>query len=262
VRGLIVAGLLWLAAGSLESQTIPSGGYAFFAPRLDSVRNVESHKVAWFRSVTAQKFSPIASAILPGSGQYMLGDDRFIGYLAVEVLSWLQYSKNVREQAAQEAQYKSLARRVARASFASGSPDQLPDAEWAYYEKMRDYAESGQYSLTAVGLAPETNVDTYNGSRWALAQATFSTREAALAEYMRTAVRPEYEWSWTNAKLQWDRYIRTTDKRNDASRAWGLNLMVIGANHALSMIDAFTTIRLRATTDRAGVTSVGAAISW
>jgi hypothetical protein len=246
----------------LAGQTLPGGSAAIFAPRLDSVRTVETRRSLPFRSPTVQKFSPIASVIIPGSGQYMLGNDRFIGYLAVEVLSWLQYAKNAREQTTQEAEFKSLARRVARAGFASGSPDDLPDADWAYYEHMREWDESGAYSLTVGSLTPETNVATFNGSRWQLAQATFSTREAALAEYTRTAVGPEFEWSWTNAKLQFDRYIRTTDKRNDAYRAGLANLMVIGANHALSMIDAFTTVRLRATSDRAGVTSIGAAIPW
>jgi hypothetical protein len=258
----LVGALLTLAIVPLTAQTTPSSGAALFAARLDSTRTVESRRLLPFRSSTAQKYSPIASVILPGSGQYILGNDRFIGYLAVEVLTWLQYAKNAREQATQEAEFKLLARRVARRAFAPGSPDDLPDGDWAYYEKMRDYDESGAYSLTVTGLMPDTNGATYNGSRWQLAQATFSTREAALAEYMRTAVRPEFEWSWTNEKLQFDRFVRTTDKRNDAYRAGVANLMVIGANHVLSMIDAFTTVRLRTTSGRSGLTSVGASISW
>jgi len=127
---------------------------------------------------------------------------------------------------------------------------------------VRDYVESGPFSLTVVGVTPDTSVGTYNGSRWQLAQATFTTREAALAEYMRTAVRPEYEWSWVNAQFQFDRFKRTTNKRNDAHFAAQLNLMLLGANHVLSMIDAFTTIRLRATPNGAGGTSIGATISW
>ncbi len=255
--------VLALAARHLSAQTLPDGNAAFFAARLDSASRSENGRSIAFRSPGAQKFSPIASAIVPGTGQYMLGQDRFIGYLAIEVVTWLQYSKNVREQAAQEAEYKSLARKVARAGFALGSPDGLPDGNWAYYEQLKDYDESGSFSLTVGGpISPETNPATYNGSRWQLAQATFSTRDGALAEYMRTAVRPEYEWSWKNAQLQKDLYIRTIFKRNDAYRAGLANLMVIGANHALSMLDAFTTVRLRASTGEAGRTSIGASISW
>lgn len=263
MRLSIVAALLAPAISSLGAQEAHDDGRLVFTPRLDSLRSVEIHRARSLQSPTAQKFSPIASMIVPGSGQYMLRDNRFIGYVAVEVLSWLQYTKNVREQRAQESEYKSLARRVARAGFAAGSPDDLPDGDWAYYEKLRDFDRSGVFSFTVGGpITPETDTTTYNGSRWQLAQATFSTRDGAIAEYMRTAVRPEYEWSWKSAQLQKDRYIRTTDKRNDAYRAGLLNLMVIGANHVLSMIDAFTTIRLRASSDYSGVTSVGAAISW
>ena len=262
MRPVLVAAVSCLAGLPLPAQTVPNGSGELYAARLDSTRRSEPRWSAALRSPTAQKFSPIASAIVPGSGQFMLRNDRFIGYLAVEVLGWLQYTKNSREQADQEAEYKLLARRVARAGFAKGSVDDLPDADWAYYEKMFDYAESGPFSLTVGTVTPDTSVGTYNGSRWQLAQATFSTREAALAEYMRTAVRPEFEWSWVNAQIQYDRFKRTTNKRNDAHRAGLTNLMVIGANHVLSMIDAFTTVRLRATSNPAGGTSIGAAISW
>jgi len=262
IRRWLGIALLLLTASHLAAQTLPDGNALFLAPRLDSIPRGQIRSIP-FRSPAAQNLSPIASAVLPGAGQYILGQDRFIGYFAVEVLAWLQYAKNVREQGAQEAEFKLLARRVARAGFAAGSPDQLPDGDWAYYEKMRDYDESGSFSLTIGGpILPEANAQTYNGSRWQLAQATFSTRDGALAEYMRTAVRPEFAWSWKNAQLQFDLYKRTTDKRNDAYRAGLADLMVIGANHALSMIDAFTTVRLRASSDRPGITSIGASISW
>ncbi len=224
----------------------------------DSVRSW----IPWRVSPRAQRFAPLASAVVPGAGQMMLGHDRFVAYLAVEALSWWRYAKDVREQQRQETEFKALARRVARAPFTLQSPDLLPDADWAYYEKMRDYPESGSFSLATSGpIVPETDASTYNGSRWQLARTTFSTREAALQEYVRTAVTPEFEWSWKDALLQYDRFKRTTDKRNDAYRGGIADLMVIGTNHILSMIDAFSTIRLRAVpTDRGA--SVGAAIRW
>jgi hypothetical protein len=261
VRLTLIVSLSLTGAQAL-AQTVPSGDAALFAARLDSNRVVARRTLMPFRSPNAQKFAPLASAILPGGGQYMLGNERFIGYVAVEALSWLQYAKNVREQAAREREYKSLAREVARSAFAAGNPDLLPDGDWAYYEKMIDYPESGSYSLTTGSLSPETDPATYNGSRWVLAQSTFSTRDAALAEYMRTAVRPEFEWSWTNNNLAFDRFVRGANKRNDAARAGQLNLMLIGANHAISMIDAFATLRLRVSSDGAGGTSIGATVRW
>jgi hypothetical protein len=212
----------------------------------------------------SNSFAPLASAVLPGSGQLLLGNSRFVGYVAIEALTWWKYSKDVSEQRAQEAAFKSLARRLARARFTSGPPDLLPDADWAYYEHMRDYSESGAYSLAGIGgtVVPETLTTTYNGSRWQLAQSTFSSREAALQEYMHDAVRPEFTWSWRSEDFAYDIFKRTTDKRNDAYRAGVADLMVVGANHVLSMIDAFTTVRLRAVTDARGETRIGARVPW
>src|SRR5205085_1297924 len=105
-----------------------------------------------------RSLAPFASAIVPGSGQLMLGNQRFIAYAAIEAVAWLSYAKDVHEQNTQEAAFKSLARRVARAHFTTGAPDLLPDAPWSYYENMRDELESGQYSLALAGeVIPETD---------------------------------------------------------------------------------------------------------
>jgi hypothetical protein len=193
----------------------------------------------------------------------MLGNDRFIGYIAVEALGWWKYAKDVNEQRLQEAAFKQLARRQARSRFTDGSPDLLPDGDWAYYEKMRDFKESGSFSLSATGpVVPDTDATTYNGFRWKLARSTYSTHEAALQKYLEEAVRPEFEWSWKSAQFQYDIFKQTTNKRNDAYRAGFTDLMIIGANHILSMIDAFSTIRLQAGTNANGGAAIGARVSW
>jgi hypothetical protein len=265
MRARLLGALLCLATSLARGQSVPLSpqltSHAWYDTSLTPRR--ASPRSPWRVSESAGQFAPIASAIIPGSGQFLLGNDRFIAYVAIEALSWWKYGKDVREQRAQEAEFKSLARRQARALFTSDSPDLLPDADWAYYEKMRDYLESGAFSLSASGpIVPETDATTYNGSRWKLAQSTYSTREAALAEYMRVAVRPEFSWSWKSAQFQYDIFKRTTDKRNDAYRAGFTDLMVIGANHILSMVDAFTTIRLRAVTNARGETFIGARVAW
>jgi hypothetical protein len=38
--------------------------------------------------------------------------------------------------------------------------------------------------------------------------------------------------------------------------------MIIGANHILSMVDAFSTIRLRAGTNANGETAIRARVTW
>ena len=216
------------------------------------------------KPMPVRRAASLASVIIPGSGQYMLGNDRFIGYLAVEVLGWWKYSKDVAERSARERDFKELAVNVARKNFALPNSTSFPDADWAYYEWMRDFKESGQFSLSANGpTVPETNTETYNGRRWELAQGLSPTNyAAALAQYEREAIRPEYRWSWSSSQLQYDQYQRLTDKRNDAARAAVKDLLVIGANHFFSMVDAFATLRLQTRSLEDGRTAVGAAFRW
>jgi hypothetical protein len=218
-------------------------------------------------SLTPQQrrtLAPIASAAIPGSGQWLLGQNRALGFLAVEAIAWWRYTTDIHQRTLQEERFKDIARRVARAPF-STSP---PDGDWAFYERMRDYLESGQYSMSDTGpVVPETDQSTFNGSRWALAQATnpISTPTgyaAALAEYERTAVKPEFQWSWKNNQFQLDIFKRYTEKRNDADRAATRDLLVIGANHIISMVDAFTTMRLQVRSEADGRVSVGSSFHW
>jgi len=210
-----------------------------------------------------RRVSPIASAAIPGFGQALLGQSRALAYVAVEAIAWWRYSTDLHSRDADEERFKQLASRVARAQF-SPSPR---DSDWTYYEMMRDYKESGQYSLSPTGpVLPETDPSTFNGSRWMLALSTNAPtpegRAAALLEYERTAVKPEFRWSWSNTGLQYDIFIRETDKRNDANRAMVHDLLVIGANHVVSMVDAFTTMRLEIRSEADGRTSVGARLRW
>jgi hypothetical protein len=205
------------------------------------------------------KYAPLASAVLPGSGQYMLGQDRFIVYAAVEALVWWQYGKHAREQVQQERAFKDIARQVARAHFSSAAPD----GPWSYYEAMRDWTESGAYSTADTGpVVPESDTTTYNGHLWQLALQTHSTTADALAQYERDAIKPDFQWSWRNASVQRDVFAQLTSKRNDAFRAAQQDLMVLAANHLLSMVDAFATFRLQIRPDSHGGGSLGASVAW
>src|SRR5215467_1379026 len=86
--------------------------------------------------------SPIASAAIPGLGQALLGQSRSLAYLAIEAVAWWRYSTDMRSRDAEQAEFKQLASRVARAPF----PLSTRDSDWTYYEMMRDYKESGLYS--------------------------------------------------------------------------------------------------------------------
>jgi hypothetical protein len=174
---------------------------------------------------------------------------------------YAKYTKDVRDQANGEAEFKDIARRVARAHF----PGKLPDGPWSYYEAMRDYLESGSYSLSpsdAGPVVPETDSTTYNGRLWLLEQQTHATPADALAAYQQNAIKPEFEWSWRNAQLQFDLFKRATGKRNDAYQSGIQDLTVIGMNHLLSMVDAFATLRLQVRRETNGATTVGASMRW
>ena len=263
--GLSVA-LLLLASAETPAQSMYGGRAGVARIVTDSLELGAFVSGATFRVETpfrrsdaSRKYAPLASAIVPGSGQALLGNSRFVGYLAIETIGWLMYGKSIRERGDEERRFKEIARDVARAHFSTTRPD----GNWAYYEWMRDYAESGVYSQTSSGrVVPDTNPDTYNGKRWQTLQGIYPTEAEALEHYEQLAIKPDYLWSWKNHGLEKDIFDRYTDKRNDANRSAVRYLLVIGANHFLSMVDAFTTFRLQAQTEQDGRTSVGASVKW
>ena len=211
--------------------------------------------------IRVRRLAPLSSAIVPGSGQFALGNDRFIVYAAAELIGWWRFTKSWHEQSQQEAAFKQIARTVARAHFSTAPPD----GDWTYYETMRDYPQSGVYSMSNNGsVVPETDTSTYNGHLWQQLLATNTTTAAALSAYEAQAIKPDFQWSWLNANLQFDQYKRTTDKRNDASHAAIQDLLFIAANHVLSMVDAFATFRLEIRPEAGGRpgASIGASARW
>lgn len=206
-----------------------------------------------------KRLAPVASAVVPGTGQIILGNNRSIAYMAVEVIGWWRYRKHVNERASQEAAFKELARRVARSHFA---PD-AGDGNWTYYEMMRDYVESGDFTTSDNGtIVPPTDTSTFNGHVWLDALRTHSSTSEALAQYEQRAVKPELQWSWRNARLQWDLFSQLTGKRNDANRSANIDLLLLAGNHLLSMVDAFGTFRLQVRPAEGGGASLGASLSW
>ncbi|MDB4874161.1 MAG: hypothetical protein JWM41_607 [Gemmatimonadetes bacterium] len=262
VATLLAAVLGVAVSGVARGQRIDDGRAGVVSRRAADVTPPDSSAVREHGlrvPVRALPYAPLVSAIVPGGGQFMLGDDRFVAYAAVELLGWLKYAKDTREQAVQEASFRDLARRVARSSFSSA----VPDGDWTYYESMRDWKASGFYSASAAGpVVPETDQTTFNGYQWNLALHTNPDTASALAQYERLAYKPEFRWDWTNAQLQYDIFKRTTFKRDDAHYAAIQDLIVLGANHVLSMVDAFATFRLSAHTDPTGRTSVGGRLRW
>ncbi len=197
--------------------------------------------------------APIASAIIPGLGQARLGQDRFIAYMALEAYLVLQYAKNVGQANDNAASYRTIAREVARRGF----PGSRPDTVWQYYEKLEKYDASGSFTTAASGpTVPETDAQTYNGLQWILARqvygipldepnpSTRSTYAQAVAYYESRAIPTAYGWNWVNASLEKDLYVRAIGQSNDASRRATNSLIGLIANHIISSIDAFSSVRL------------------
>lgn len=198
--------------------------------------------------------APIASAILPGLGQVRLKKDRFVGYLAVEAFLILQYAKNNKEGNDNTIEYRAIARDIARRNF----PGTHPDTVWQYYEKVGKFLESGSFSLNASGgpTIPEIDPATYNGEQWILARQTFGipldlsdargnpNYAEALALYESRAIPQAYGWSWRNAQLEKDVFTKTIGRSNDAYRRANNALVALIANHLLSAVDAFASVRL------------------
>lgn len=204
-------------------------------------------------------YAPLISAVIPGGGQLALGDGRFVVYAVIEAIGWWNYQKNRSELAQETSAFKAIANGVGRSPFTAHPQDR----EWAYYEQMRDYKESGAYSMTETGpVVPEKDTLKFNGYKWQLALRNHATVAAALAEYELVAIKPDFQWSFKDHQLEYDIFKRTTALRNDASQRASNYLLAIAANHVLSMIDAFATIRLRVQSGTNGSNSIGASIGF
>jgi hypothetical protein len=215
---------------------------------------------------------PLASAVVPGTGQALLGQDRFIAYLAVEGFAFLGYLDQRSAQNRATQQYQALAAGIARSLF----PGPYPIGTWAYYESMEHYKESGVFNLTpGLGFTPEVDATTYNGATWLLARQTYwsdpnvqpaltsAEYSKAFAFYTSRAVQPQYRWSWSNAQLEWDVYSQTIQVRNQAARDARTQLGILLANHLLSMVDSYITLRVHGGLGAPGEQSaISATIPW
>ncbi len=208
---------------------------------------------------------PLASLLVPGSGQLLGGRDRGMVYLAAELWFVARAIALSADGRRERDAFITLGYDVARAQFSA----YRLDAPWEYYEAMSHWVESGRYSLVATGpLQPETDTLTYNGAMWLLARRNYLENpdsippptdpayQAALAFYRQRAFSEGYRWSWQNARLEMDTYaqaIRTSDNDfRDATTYLGAILL----NHLASAVDAFITLRVAggSVLPRAGVT--------
>ncbi len=198
--------------------------------------------------------APLASAIIPGAGQGLLRQQRGVVYAAAEGYLVLQALRSNRDASRERDAYREIARSVARAAFGS----QAPDGDWPYYERMQFILESGVFNRTpGNGFTPESDPATFNGSIWQLARETFwrdpdaappatsPEYQRAIEFYQRRAASDEFRWSWRDAQLEQDVYRQTIVRANEASRRTKQVVGLLLANHALSLVDSYMSVRLR-----------------
>jgi hypothetical protein len=217
---------------------------------------------------------PLTSTVLPGAGQALLGQDRFVAYLAVEGYVVFDYLKVSAQQRDERTRSRVLARDIARAVF--GGP--RPVGAWGYYESMEKYIESGVFDRFPVPggeLSPEVDPTTFNGALWLDVRQRYwndpnvepahSSKPYvdALNEYKARAVRDDFRWSWRNAQLEQDIYRRSIRRENQAAHAAAALVNALVVNRLLSTVDAFITLRVRTGNPATGdPASMSATIPW
>lgn len=207
------------------------------------------------RATAAPWWGPIASALVPGAGQFAMGQQRSVAYLVAEGYLVLQAVSAQRDGNRDRTEYRSLAADVARRQFSA----ERPIGAWEYYESMGGrFVESGVFDRLPGGVVdPETDPNTFNGERWRVARQTYWLNpniapptaspeyQRALAFYTQQAVSDEFRWSWRDAQLQKDVYQQTIKSANRRYQRAVTMVGLVGANHLASAIDAYVTVRVR-----------------
>lgn len=213
----------------------------------------------------------LASAIVPGAGQLLMHQRRAYLYLALEAVGVGFYVSEMRDGARERTRYREISRDVARAQFSPNGPQ----GTWDYYERMEKYVASGAFDVVPGGdIDPETAADTYNGAMWLLARQTFwrdpasppastsAEYRSAIDFYASRAVTSEFRWSWIGAPADLQHYRTAIASSNSAYRNATQTASLILANHFLSAVDAYTSVRARVHAGSDGSRSIGFAISF
>jgi hypothetical protein len=240
-RGALLLGAtLLLAAPGAASQTPPPESIAVIARR-----------TFWVR--------PVASLLVPGTGQFLAHQDRGAVYVATELYALTRFIQLTIASHRDARRFRDLAFQAARAPFNPTSRDTV----FEYFETMQRFVESGQFDRDPGPLfAPELDTTTYNGSVWLLARRTYwrdpnlppdpSSPEygRAVLFYEGHAVGPGYEWSWRNAQQELGVFRETMRNSDNAFRDAQDQLGLLLANHLVSAVDAFISRRLSTATRR------------
>ncbi len=192
----------------------------------------------------------LRSALLPGGGQFALGQRRSWAYLGLEVIGWGVYLNRTWAGDELRDQYRDFA-------WAEGRLQTGPriDGDFDYYETLSKWDRSGSFDADPglAGVQPEEDPSVYNGLIWSRAAGIFSVDpsaglgdpryDQALLYYTERAYGHELLWDWTatpGARSTYAGIIKSSDERfRQASNALGFVI----ANHLVSAVDAFVSAR-------------------
>jgi len=196
----------------------------------------------------------LASAILPGAGQWLQEEDRWVPYVLTETWAWATYFSNRSRAADLRADYRDLAWAVARRVSVGARRDTV----FEYYETLSEWQTSGAFDVDprTDGTQPESDASTFNGDVWRLARSLLipggatappgsPEYERALQYYREHAIPEGYAWAWGPNGLEQQRFRELIRASDDASRAATLRLGIILANHVISAVDALVIARVR-----------------
>jgi hypothetical protein len=198
----------------------------------------------------------LASLAVPGSGQYLLKQQRWLPYAALEAWAWLRYLDRRSTARKLSVRYRDFAWDVARRV----STGERRDTTFPYYEILIHTTSSGAFDAQpgTPGVQPESDTETYNGQQWELARSAFVPAgssgdpgspgyDAALTYYMSRAIPDEFAFAWNTGRFEQQEYAKVISDSDAAYRDATRLLGVILANHLTSAVDALISSRLRST---------------
>lgn len=251
-------------SGIFQLPAVIALALSLIVPTAGNAQNLNAARVGASPAVVT-----LASAIVPGAGQAIMRQKRSLLYVVFEAAGLSFYISQNRDGSRQRDLYRDISRSVARAQFSPLGPQ----GNWDYYERMEKFVASGAFDVVGGGsVDPERDPTTYNGSVWLLARQTFwrdpevapavgsEEYQSAINFYGARAIRDEFRWSWLGAPESFQKYRAAIASSNSAFRNAEQTASLVLANHFLSAIDAYVSIRARVTRHSDGSTWVTASV--
>ena len=196
------------------------------------------------------------SLVIPGAGQRSLGQKRGLAYLALEAIAWVEFARARSDGGRLRDEYRTLGW-----DFARTFDGARIDGDFQYYETLTKFARSGAFDadMSTVGIQPESDPGTFNGSIWALAMDIFFSQgsapgpgdpsfERALDFYRDRGYGEEFLWDWTGNTAEQGRFGRLIRESDNRFHRSSVMAGVLLGNHLVSALDAFLSARVLAAT--------------